>query len=1050
MKISKVLKRTGKVLLISIISIILLVIMLVVIALHSENTITRLALKEVSKMIEAPVKVDNVSLLLFRKFPYATVQFDGFKLGTHHAPTADTTSLELGDTLVSLNKLFVSLKTKPLLKNKIEIESIEIEGLSLTYFVDSLGNTNFDFLMASETDTVAVEEPASDTTAAALDVLLSDLTIRNVNLQYTDLQMKAAATIHIPDIEISGRVLNDHYAGRVKGMVYVTNTNFDGFNLHLMEKTSLGFNLDYDDGRLNLESLSLITDGAQLNASGLATLGDSIFVDMALALSDVNLKELSKYATAEMLQEFGVVEVDGQIQLDAKLNGYVYDTLLLPQVQANMSMKRGFVKTTDYPEIKHISFDGSVTAIDPNDFSTISAQFKDIRLATQGSYIDMAFSVSNLDKPSYNVKTSGHINFDEFSSFIPDSTVEHLTGALAFNFSTRGVLPDNLGMESTDYFLERTSLDVKVKNLSTALDSINQVKNLNVSFAYRPNKHISINDLSLEAPGYGVALQNSSLSGTILGYVRDMDNMGMDLDSYYIQMGSNIIEGKTYVKGLESVTFKTDTRASIDLDELRPFIPDSLVESISGKIMMSLVSYGTVHLDSIEEQIMPIAFEQSKLSAQVRDFNFELFDDTLVRINNFMLDFAMADDTIRVDNLYGEAHGIEFWMDSTEVWNAYKAFLLEQKDQTLIVQTHIKLGDLDYAPFAYLVETDTTQAEVAEASAQQSMGSAQAARADGERVNREENAEPTTDEEPMFIPPYIVRGSVAVNSVKYDNIELKNLSTLFRIDESLYVIDKFKLDAFGGSMVTSAVYDTRIDSLTNIFFKNEIFGMDIHQLLVDADNFGQEGFTHENISGKLTSSVDGRIQMQDTTILYDKILMRGNLKLEDGGIYNFEPLMEVGKFTNLRELENLVFRTLETSLFIHNNNVYFPKTDIVSSAIDMSAMGMQSFGNDYQYHMTIFLRDVLIGKSDNLLKQQGMEKDGFKGDDQSERRGLYLVAMDRNGQKRHRWDQPALRRRMESQINVQGIGLGIVFNPRLINYSTDLDRREGQTRLREK
>ncbi len=1050
MKISKVLKRTGKVLLISIISIILLLIMLVVIALHSENTITRLALKEVSKMIEAPVKVDNVSLLLFRKFPYATVQFDGFKLGTHRAPTADTTSLELGDTLVSLNKLFVSLKTKPLLKNKIEIESIEIEGLSLTYFVDSLGSTNFDFLMASETDTVAVEEPASDTTPAALDVLLSNLTIRNVNLQYTDLQMKAAATIHIPDIEISGRVLNDHYAGRVKGMVYVTNTNFDGFNLHLMEKTSLNFNLDYDDGRLNLESLSLITDGARFNASGLATLGDSIFVDMALALSDVNLRELSKYATAEMLQEFGVVEVDGQIQLDAKLNGYVYDTLLLPQVQANISMKRGFVKTTDYPEIKHISFDGSVTAIDPNDFSTISAQFKDIRLATQGSYIDMAFSVSNLDKPSYNVKTSGHINFDEFSSFIPDSTVEHLTGALAFNFSTRGVLPDNLGMESTDYFLERTSLDVKVKNLSTALDSINQVKNLNVSFAYRPNKHISINDLSLEAPGYGVALQNSSLSGTILGYVRDMDNMGMDLDSYYIQMGSNIIEGKTYVKGLESVTFKTDTRASINLNELRPFIPDSLVESISGKIMMSLVSYGTVHLDSIEEQIMPIAFEQSKLSAQVRDFNFELFDDTLIRINNFMLDFAMADDTIRVDNLYGEAHGIEFWMDSTEVWNAYKAFLLEQKDQTLIVQTHIKLGDLDYAPFAYLVETDTTQAEVAEASAQQSMGSAQTARADGERANREENAEPTTDEEPMFIPPYIVRGSVAVNSVKYDNIELKNLSTLFRIDESLYVIDKFKLDAFGGSMVTSAVYDTRIDSLTNIFFKNEIFGMDIHQLLVDADNFGQEGFTHENISGKLTSSVDGRIQMQDTTILYDKILMRGNLKLEDGGIYNFEPLMEVGKFTNLRELENLVFRTLETSLFIHNNNVYFPKTDIVSSAIDMSAMGMQSFGNDYQYHMTIFLRDVLIGKSDNLLKQQGMEKDGFKGDDQSERRGLYLVAMDRNGQKRHRWDQPALRQRMESQINVQGIGLGIVFNPRLINYSTDLDRREGQTRLREK
>lgn len=1042
MKISKVLKKTGKVLLISIISILLLVITLVVIALHSENTITRLALKEVSKMIDAPVKVDNVSLLLFRKFPYATVEFDGFRLGTHRASPADTTNLEFGDTLVSLNKLFVSLKTKPLLKSKVEIESIEIEGFSFKYFVDSTGVSNIDFLMATESDTTIVEEPISDTTATALDVLLSNLTIRNVNIQYTDLQMKAAATIQIPDLEISGRILNDHYAGKVKGMVYVTDTKFDGYNLHLMEKTSLGFNLDYDDGRLNLESLSLITDGARFNASGLATLGDSIFVDMALALNDVNLKELSKYATAEMLQEFGVVEVDGQIQLDAKLNGYVYDTLLLPQVIANMSMKRGFVKTTDYPEIKHISFDGSVTAIDPNDFSTISAQFKDMRVATQSSYIDMAFSASNLDKPSYNVKTSGHVNFDEFSSFIPDSTVEYLTGTLAFNFATRGVLPDDLGMESADYFLERTSLDIKVKNLSTALDSIDEVKNLNVSFAYRPNKHISIKDLSLEAPGYGVALQNSSLSGTILGYVRDMDNMGMDLDAYYIQMGNNIIEGKTYVKGLENVTFKTDTRASIDLDELRPFIPDSLVEDISGKIKMSLISYGTVHLDSIEEQIMPIAFEQSKLSAQVRDFNFEMFDDTLVRINNFMLDFAMADDTIRVDNLYGEAHGIEFWMDSTEVWNAYKAFLLEQKDQALIVQTHIKLGDLDYAPFAYLVETDSTQTEVPEASAQQSIGNAQVARADGERVRREENAEPTTEEEPMFIPPYIVRGSIAVNSVKYENIEMKNLSTLFRVDEYLYVIDKFKFDAFGGSMVTSAVYDTRIDSLTSIFFKNEIFGMDIHQLLVDGENFGQEDFTHENISGKLTSSVDGRIQMQDTTILYDKINLRGNFKLEDGGIYNFEPAMELAKFTNLRELDNIVFRTLESSIFTYNNNVYFPKTDIVSTAVDISAMGMQSFGEDYQYHLTLFLSDVLLGKSDKLLKQQGMEQDGFSSEDDSNRRGLHLVSLKRDGNTKHGFDNKRLQRTMSTTIRVNERGLNLIFNPRLVSYNTNIDRGE--------
>jgi uncharacterized protein involved in outer membrane biogenesis len=1029
MSISKLLKKTGKVLLISLLSLLLLILVVVVIALNSENTITRLALKEVSTMIEAPVKVDNVSLLLFRKFPYATVEFDGFKLGAHAKSGSEADNAELSDTLVSLGKLYVSLKTRPLLRNKIEIKKIEIEGLSLNYLVDSKGATNIDFLMATDSTTVT----ETDTTETALDVLLSDLTIRDVRVKYSDQQMKASATIHIPEMDISGRMLNSYYAGKVRGIVNLSNVDYEGININLMEKASLGFMIDYVDGNLTIDSLTLATDGAQLSANGKATLGDSIFVDMAFALTELNLKEVSKYATPEMLKEYGLVEIEGQMKMDAKINGYVYDTLLLPQVQANMSLKRGFVKTTDYPEIKHISFNGTVAALDPNDLTTATANFKDFRVATQSSYIDMAFNASNFDKPAYDVKTSGHINFDEFSSFIPDSTVEYLTGTMAFNLATRGILPDDLGMNSADYFLERTSLDVKVVNLSTALDSVDEVKNLNINFAYRPNKKITIKNLSLDAPGYGVALQNSSLSGTLLGFVRDMDNMGIDLDSYFIQMGNNTIEGKTYVKGLENVTFRTDTRANIDLDELRPFIPDSLVESISGKIIMNLTSFGSVHLDSIEDQMMPIAFEQSKIDVQVRNFNFEMFDDTLSQVQNLSLDFSMVDDTIRIDNLFGHAHGIDFWMDSTQVWNAYKAFLLEQKDQTLIVQTNIKLGDLDYAPFAYLVETDSTQLDSIPppTEAQQSIGDA-----------KESKRDSTQEEEEMYIPPYIVRGTMAVNSVKYGDILMNNLSTHFRVDEKLYVIDKFKFDAFGGSMISSAVYDTRDDSLTNVFFKNEIFGMDIHQMLVDGENFGQEDFTHENISGKLTSSVDGRIQMQDTTILYDKINLRGNFKLEDGGIYNFEPAMELAKFTNLRELDNIVFRTLESSIYIYGNNIYFPKTDIVSTAVDISAMGMQSFGDDYQYHLNVFLSDVLLGKSDKLLEKQGMEKDGFGGDDGSSRKGLRLVSLKRGEETKHGFDNKRLNKIMSTTIRVNERGLNLIFNPRLVSYNTNLDRGE--------
>jgi uncharacterized protein involved in outer membrane biogenesis len=1033
MKTAKILRKTLKISLIAIASLLLLIIIVLTVAKLCENRISRIVLNEVSQIIDAPVKVDSVSLLLLRKFPYATFEFHGFKMGVSNNERVDSLNIIKNDTLISLKKLFVSVKTKPLLKSKIEIEKVEIEGFSFNYIVDSTGASNIDFLLATDSTQVDEEIP-SDTTSTILDVLLTNLTLRDINVNYSDDQLKAKAKLHIPEIELKGRMLDEYFAGSVKGKMQASNISFDGTNAHLMNQMAMDFSLAYDDGKVNIDTLNLATDGARFSLSGTAQIADSIFVNMALALSEVNLKELSKYATNEMLNEFGLVSIDGQMQLDAKVNGYVYDTLVMPQVQANMSLKRGKIKTTDYPEIKHMSFSGNVKALDPNDFATISAQFNDFRVATNKSHIDLSFTASNLDKPTYTVKTNGHVNFDEFSSLIPDSTVEYLTGSMAFNLSTRGTLPDNLGMESADYFLERTSLEVSVSNLSTALDSIDEVKNLNVNFAYHPSKQISISNLSLEAPGYGVALKNSSLSGKILGYVRDMDNMGVDLDSYFIQMGNNTIEGKTYVKGLENVTFKTDTKVNVNFDELRPFIPDSLVESISGKAMVSLKSYGQVHLDSIEDKIMPIAFEQSSLTAQMRDFSFEMFDDTLVRINNLSLDFAMANDTMRIDNLYGNAHGIDFWMDSTEIWNVYKAFLLEQKDQTIIVNTHVRVGDVDYAPFAYLVEEDTTQQqEPAPVEIAEQTGNESAIATDSLDV-----------EEPMYIPPYIARGTFGAKSLKYDDIILNDISTKFRVDDSLYVADDLKFNAFGGEMITSVLYDMRYPDQQKVEFKNTINGMDINKLLIDANDFDQTDFTHENISGILTSSVNGRIIVSGDSIHYDKIALLGYFKLENGGIYNFEPAMELAKFTNLRELDNIIFRTMESSIFIHKGKVFFPKTDIVSSALDMSVYGMQAFdaSDDYEYHLIVHLSDVLLGKSDKLLKKQGMETDIFEGDDTADRKGLYLVSYDKDGETKNSFDTKGLQRMMKTVIRVNERGLNLMFNPLLQNFRTDIDRKE--------
>ncbi|MDD2277598.1 MAG: AsmA-like C-terminal region-containing protein [Bacteroidales bacterium] len=1006
MKLGKVLRKTLKILLITLASLVLLIVILLTVAKLSENQISRIVLNKVSEMIEAPVKVDSVSLLLLRRFPYATVEFHGFKMGVNKNEAINSPNIAENDTLISIRKLYVSIKSKPLLKNKIEIENIEIEGFAFNYNVDSTGVSNIDFLL--ETDSTQIDEEPS---ASVLDVLLSNLTVRDVTITYNDEQLKARAKLHFPEMDLAARVLNEFYAGSIKGKVLATNMGFDGTNIHLMEQMSADFSLAYEDGKVDIESMQVQTDGATLSAKGEATLADSMFVNLAFSLSDADIKKLSKYAPTEMLSEYGLIDMKGKLDLNANVIGYVYDTLLLPSVDATMSLKNGSITTKDYPNIRHISFSGSILAADPNNMQTVSANFKNVSISTASSSVNFDAKVANIDKPIYNIKARGQVNLNEFAAFIPDSTVEYLTGSMCFNMTTKGQLPDDIGLHNADYFLDRTSLDLVLKNICTALDSVTEVKNLSAKLTYKPTRQIVLEYLSLDAPSYNVKIDSASANAKLLGMVKDMDNMGVEVESFYFGMGANSAAGSFSLDGLTNPSFKINAALNLDFEELRPFMPDSLVTFISGTTTLNIKSYGTVNLDSIEQSAMPIAFEQSIINGSLRDFNVTLPDDTLIRVDKLSMDFSMANDTIRIKNLFTNVHGIDLWSDSTEIWNVYKAFLLEQKDMKIIVNTHMRASDIDYDKFAPLLETDSTEVIV-------------------------------PDEDPMYIPQYIVRGTLKANSVKYGNMVLRDATTKFRVDDSLYVADDLRFNAFGGSMVTSVLYDMRYADQEKVEFKNTIKGMDIRQLLIDANDFDQTYFTHKNIEGILTSSINGRILVTGDSIHYDKIAVLGNFKLENGGIYDFEPAMELSKFTNLRELDRIVFRTMVSSVFIYNNKIFFPQTDIVSSALDMAVYGMESFGDDYEYHLNVHLGDVLLGKSQKLLKRQGMESDVFEGEDKSNRTGLFLVSYKKGKETKNGFDTKQLQKMMKTTIRVHERGLNLIFNPLLQNFSTDIDRKE--------
>jgi len=221
----------------------LLVFIIIGIAKLFEGSIIRLAVKEIESNLKAPISYGEVSLVPFRDFPNLTVRIADFKLGQQ----ADSVRVfgigSLPDTLVGFKNVFVSVKAYPLLKNKVIINGVELNGFRVNYLVDSTGKSNFDFLIPPDT----VETPVDTVTQTILNILLKNLTLSDIHLTYSDQKLKAAADIVIPKLRLEGKVSGDSIWGKSNGEIVVTNTRFADLPLEKVTNLNFSYSVDYDN-----------------------------------------------------------------------------------------------------------------------------------------------------------------------------------------------------------------------------------------------------------------------------------------------------------------------------------------------------------------------------------------------------------------------------------------------------------------------------------------------------------------------------------------------------------------------------------------------------------------------------------------------------------------------------------------------------------------------------------------------------------------------------------------------------------------------------------
>jgi hypothetical protein len=124
------------------------------------------------------------------------------------------------------------------------------------------------------------------------------------------------------------------------------------------------------------------------------------------------------------------------------------------------------------------------------------------------------------------------------------------------------------------------------------------------------------------------------------------------------------------------------------------------------------------------------------------------------------------------------------------------------------------------------------------------------------------------------------------------------------------------------------------------------------------------------MQGKLDGTVSFYSEWDaNNNLMPEKISALGNISISNGELIDFEPMMQLSKYCDAKELEHVRFSTLKNIINIKNSIVTIPEMTINSSAFNIIASGTHSFENKFDYRLKVLLSEVLFNRARSKRKE---------------------------------------------------------------------------------
>ena len=194
-----------------------------------------------------------------------------------------------------------------------------------------------------------------------------------------------------------------------------------------------------------------------------------------------------------------------------------------------------------------------------------------------------------------------------------------------------------------------------------------------------------------------------------------------------------------------------------------------------------------------------------------------------------------------------------------------------------------------------------------------------------------------------------------IKDLNYHLYKIKNFEGNIRIQPNHYIyVDTLSLNTAGGNIRMNGYFNGSNPKLIYFSPKIKLSEVNLDELLVKFENFGQDYLVSENLHGRISGDLWGKIHMhKDMVPIVDDSEIHLDFNVLSGKLENFGPMEYLAEYFADKNVAKVIFDTLENHIDIKGGVLNIPNMKINTSLGFVEISGVQNTDYTYEYYLKV-------------------------------------------------------------------------------------------------